>query len=145
MNDIKVLWKKLHEDAILPEYEKDGDSGCSLRIIEDYTIKPKSIVLARTGISIEMSNGIEGQVRPRSGMAVKKGLTVINTPGTIDSGYRGEIKVGLINLSDKNVVVKRGDAVAQLVFTPVFRAHFIPMEKLSETSRGSGGFGSTGN
>jgi dUTP pyrophosphatase len=144
MNNIKVLWKRLHADAKEPEYDRNGDSGCDLTVVEDYTIKPGKIALCSTGISIEMPHGVEGQVRPRSGKAIKEGLTVINTPGTIDSGYRGEIKVGLINLGEKDIFIRKGDQVAQLVFMPVYRAYFIPVEDLSATDRGAGGFGSTG-
>ena len=144
MNDTGVLFKRLHKDAVIPEYETDGSAGCDLRVIEDYVIYPMKIILVRTGFAMELKPGTEGQVRPRSGLAVKKGLTVINAPGTIDSDYRGEVKVGLINLGDTKVSIKKGDAVAQLVISPVLRGHFIPEDNLSYTDRGDGGFGSTG-
>jgi dUTP pyrophosphatase len=144
-NDIRIYYKTCHKDAIIPEYEKHGDAACSLRVVEDYVVKPSQRILAKTGLKIVIPEGFEGQVRPRSGNAWKKGLTVVNTPGTIDSGYRGEVMVALINLGDKEVVIKKGDAVAQLKFSPVYKGHFIEVRDLEESDRGQGGFGSTGN
>jgi dUTP pyrophosphatase len=111
---------------------------------EDVVILPLGRALISTGIRLEIPEGCEAQVRPRSGLAVSRGVTVLNSPGTIDSDYRGEIKVVLINLGSESFTVKNGDRIAQLVFSPVIRAVLEPVPALSETSRGSGGFGSTG-
>jgi len=143
-NGLKVFLKKDHKDAITPSYEKDGDAACSLRVIEDYIIKPGQRVLARTGLKMAMPPGFEAQIRPRSGLAWKQGLTVVNTPGTIDSGYRGEIMIALINLGDNVVTIKKGDAVAQMKFSPVYVGYFLETSDLSISERGTGGFGSTG-
>jgi dUTP pyrophosphatase len=143
-NGLKIFFKKLHEDAQVPEYEKEGDAACSLRVVEDYTVKPGHRVLARTGIAIQLEQGFEAQIRPRSGLAWKKGLTVVNTPGTIDEGYRGEIMVALINLGDQPVVIKKGDAVAQMKFSPVYVGYFLETRELTSSDRGEGGFGHTG-
>ncbi len=105
-NGLKIFCTKIHKDAVIPTYEKPGDAACSLRVIEDYTIKPGKRILARTGLKIAIPEGFEAQVRPRSGNAWKKGLTVLNTPGTIDAGYRGEIMVILINLGDEDIIIK---------------------------------------
>jgi len=107
-------------------------------------VKPLQRVIIPTGIALEIPEGYEGQVRPRSGLALKKGLTVLNAPGTIDADYRGEVKVILVNLGEEEVVIERGERIAQLVITPVVRAELIPVEELSSTERGEGGFGSTG-
>jgi dUTP pyrophosphatase len=111
---------------------------------EDIVILPLGRALIPTGIRLEIPEGCEAQVRPRSGLAVSRGVTVLNSPGTIDSDYRGEIKVVLINLGAESFTVKHGDRIAQLVFSPVIRVALEPAPGLSETSRGSGGFGSTG-
>lgn len=143
-NGLKVFFNKLHTDAKVPVYEKEGDAACSLRVVEDYKVDPGKRVLASTGIAIQLPEGFEAQIRPRSGLAWKKGLTVINTPGTIDEGYRGEIKVALVNLGDKPVVIKKGDAVAQMKFSPVYTGYFLETSNLSDSERGAGGFGHTG-
>jgi dUTP pyrophosphatase len=143
-NGLKIFYQKLHTDAITPEYEKEGDAACSLRVIEDYKVKPGQRVLGRTGIAIQLPEGFEAQIRPRSGLAWKKGLTVINTPGTIDEGYRGEIKIALVNLGDKPIEIKKGDAVAQMKFSPVYTGYFLETSGLSKSERGTGGFGHTG-
>lgn len=144
-NGLKIFCKKVHEDAIVPTYEREGDAACSLRVIEDYTVHPGKRVLARIGLSMAIPEGFEGQIRPRSGLAWKKGLTVVNTPGTIDAGYRGEIMVALINLGDEVISINKGDAVAQMKFSAVYTGHFLETDSLSETDRGVGGFGHTGN
>lgn len=144
-NGLKVFYKKIHKDAMIPIYERDGDAACSLRVVEDYKVYPGKRVLARTGLKIAMAEGFEAQIRPRSGLAWKKGLTVINTPGTIDEGYRGEIMIALINLGDKPVVINKGDAVAQMKFSPVYTGYFLEAQQLDETERGKGGFGHTGH
>lgn len=143
-NYLKIEFVKLHKDAVVPAYEKDGDAACSLRVIEDYYIKPGQRILASTGLAVAIPFGFEGQVRPRSGNAFKKGLTVLNTPGTIDAGYRGEVKVILINLGDAPIAVQKGDAVAQLKFSPVYTGRFIEVSQLDVTDRNTGGIGHTG-
>ena len=144
INNLRNLFTKCHKDAVKPVYELYGDAACSLRVVEDYSIKPGGRVLAATGLNIAIPEGFEAQIRPRSGLAWKKGLTVVNTPGTIDSNYRGEIKVALINLGDETVRINKGDAVAQMKFSAVYLGNFIEVNSLSETPRGDGGFGSTG-
>jgi dUTP pyrophosphatase len=143
-NGLKIFYTTNNEGAVVPVYEHENDAGCSLRVVEEYTIYPMKRVLARTGLLIEIPVGFEAQIRPRSGMAWKHGLTVVNTPGTIDADYRGEIKVALINLGEEKVVIKKGDAVAQMKFSPVYKGHFIAKNTLSSTDRDAGGFGSTG-
>ncbi|NLW44684.1 MAG: dUTP diphosphatase [Syntrophomonadaceae bacterium] len=130
----------------LPEYMTEGASGVDLRaaIIEPVTIKPKGMALIPTGIALAIPPGYEAQVRPRSGLASKFGITILNSPGTIDADYRGEVKVIVINLGDNDYIVKRGDRIAQMVFCPVARARFRLTEDLDETGRGRGGFGHTG-
>jgi dUTP pyrophosphatase len=132
--------------ASLPEYGSEGASGADLcaHIESEITIAPGARVLVPTGLRMQIPQGLEGQVRPRSGLAARSGLTVLNTPGTIDSDYRGEIKVILVNLGGADVTVRPGDRIAQIVFCPVVRVSFTMTEGLSETERGSGGFGSTG-
>ncbi len=145
MNDIKIFFRKAHKDAIIPEYKLMGDSGCDLFSIEDVTLAPGDIRLVGTGISIQLpDSSMEAQIRPRSGLAYNKGITVLNSPATIDSGYRGEIKVILVNFGKDNVSFRKGDRIAQMVFTFVYRGHFIELTDLDNTDRGTGGFGSTG-
>jgi len=144
LNDLKILFKKSHPDAKVPVYEREGDAACSLRVIEDYIIRPGQRLLMRTGLRIVVPYGFEAQVRPRSGNAWKKGLTVLNSPGTIDAGYRDEVKVILVNLSEHPVSIEKGDAVAQLKFSPVYTGHFVETDELPESERGLGGLGSTG-
>lgn len=143
-NFVNVALVKFVEDAKTPSYMHDGDAGCDLFSIEDVVIEPLSIKLVGTGIGIALPYGIEGQVRPRSGLAIKNGLTVINSPGTIDSNYRGEIKVGLVNLGKETIVISKHDRIAQLVISPVHRGVFYVVDSLQETDRGTGGFGHTG-
>ena len=144
----KVEIKKLHENVTLPEYKTTGSSGvdiCAYIDSEtDIIINPGEHKLIKTGFSIAMPNYLEAQVRPRSGLALKFGITIPNTPGTIDSDYRGEVGVILRNEGRETFIVKNGDRIAQLVFVPVVKAEFIEVEELSETVRGEGGFGSTG-
>ncbi len=145
---VKVKVKRLpHAEGLdLPSYATPGSSGIDLRAaIEDkIVIKPLERVLIPTGFIFEIPEGYEGQIRPRSGLALKKGITVLNSPGTIDSDYRGEVKVILINLGNEEVVIERGERIAQLVISPVARAEIIEVEEVSLTERGEGGFGSTG-
>ena len=142
----KVLIKKLDSSVELPTYKTEGASGMDLMafIKEPITLKPKSSCLVPTGLSVAFSNDFEIQIRPRSGLAAKNQITVLNTPGTIDADYRGEIKVILINLSDKSFIVEKGARIAQMVLCPITKAVFREVESLDETQRGSGGFGSTG-
>lgn len=146
--DIEVKVKVLeHGQGLgLPEYMTEGASGVDLRaaVTEPVTIRPQGIALIPTGISLAIPPGYEAQVRPRSGLASKYGLTILNSPGTIDADYRGEIKVIVINLGDNDYIVKRGERIAQMVFCQVARASFRLTEDLSETARGQGGFGHTG-
>jgi dUTP diphosphatase len=140
---IKIINKSSHN---LPHYETIASAGMDLRanISESITIKPLERTIIKTGLFIELPIGIEAQVRPRSGLAAKKGITVLNTPGTIDADYRGEIGVILVNLSNEDFIIENGERVAQLVIAKHERAEWVAVEELSETSRGSGGFGSTG-
>ncbi len=136
------------EGLPLPAYETSGAAGMDLRaaVPEDQpiTLRPGSRVMAPTGLAFAVPHGFEAQVRPRSGLAAKSGVTCLNTPGTIDSDYRGEVKVILINLGDDDLIIRRGDRIAQLVIAPVIQALWAEVETLDETSRGAGGFGSTG-
>ena len=134
------------KDIPLPAYETDHAAGMDLRaaVSESLTIAPGERVLVPTGIRIALPPGAEAQVRPRSGLAIRHGLSMVNTPGTIDADYRGEIRVILINLGQEPYTVKRGDRIAQLVVAPVFRVDWNVADTLDETARGDGGFGHTG-
>jgi dUTP pyrophosphatase len=131
----------------LPVYETPASAGMDLRafIPGDIILKPLERALVPTGLFIELPIGFEAQVRPRSGLAIKKGVTVLNTPGTIDADYRGEIKVILVNLSNEDFVIKDGERVAQMIIASHEQAEWIQVEELEQTSRGAGGFGSTGH
>lgn len=128
----------------LPSYESHGAAGMDLRAAEAAVLKPGGRCLMPTAIAIALPQGYEAQVRPRSGLAVKHGVTVLNAPGTIDSDYRGEIKVPLINHGESDFVIHRGDRIAQMVIAPVVQAAWQEAAALDETARGSGGFGSSG-
>ncbi len=130
----------------LPAYETSSSAGLDVRanLQESVVLKPLERALIKTGLFLEIPHGFECQVRPRSGLAHKKGITVLNTPGTIDADYRGEVGVILINLSSEEVIIENGERIAQLVFAQVEQAHWIETEELSKTERGTGGFGSTG-
>jgi dUTP pyrophosphatase len=130
----------------LPSYQTQGSAGMDLRaaLVSPVRIEPGRRALIPTGLSIAIPAGYEGQVRPRSGLANKHGITVLNTPGTIDSDYRGEVKVVLVNLGDEPFEVQRGDRIAQLLISPVARAALVLVDELDETARGAGGYGSTG-
>ncbi len=134
----------LEEGVALPQYQTAGSAGLDLCTIEDFTLKPLERKLVGTGIRIAVPQGYEAQVRPRSGLAIKHGITLVNTPGTIDSDYRGEIKIIVINLGKKVVSFNRGDRIAQLVICPVIHAQLQEVVTLDDTERGLGGFGSTG-
>ena len=131
----------------LPEYATHQSAGVDLRanIDEPIELKPLSRALIPTGLHIALPEGYEAQIRPRSGLAIKHGVTVLNSPGTVDADYRGEICVELVNLSNTRFVVEPGERIAQLVFAKYEKADFIEVEELSETERGKGGFGHTGN
>ncbi len=135
---------KLAEGAVLPRYAHPGDSGMDLFSAEEFELKPLERKLVSTGVFLEIPPGYEAQTRPKSGLALKKGLSLVNTPGTIDSGYRGEVKLIVINLGSETVKVSKGEKIAQLVIAPVARAELVVVEELSPTKRGEGGFGSTG-
>ena len=143
---VKVLIKRLSSDVKLPSYKTLGASGMDLMafIKSSVTIKPKTSFLIPTGLSLAFSKDYEVQIRPRSGLAAKNQISVLNTPGTIDADYRGEIKVILINLSDKSFIVEKGLRIAQMVLCPVVKAKLKEVESLEDTKRGSDGFGSTG-
>ena len=136
----------IHPDVIAPEYESTGAAGMDLRAFldKDISISPLGRVKIPTGLRIEIPAGYEGQVRPRSGLAYKFGITVLNSPGTIDSDYRGDLDVILVNLGEQTYTVKNGDRIAQLVIAPAIRADVLQAAELSATERGGGGFGSTG-
>jgi len=141
--NIKIINKSNHE---LPHYETIASAGMDLRanLSEPITLKPLERSIIKTGLFIELPIGLEAQVRPRSGLAAKKGITVLNSPGTIDADYRGEIGVILVNLSNDDFIIENGERVAQLIIAKHERAEWEEVEILSETDRGSGGFGSTG-
>jgi dUTP pyrophosphatase len=143
---VKVLIKKLNPKAKLPSYKTSGSSGMDLMALIDntLTIKPNQSVLVPTGLSIAIPDDTEVQIRPRSGLAAKSNISVLNTPGTIDSDYRGELKIILINHGKEDFLINNGDRIAQMILMPVLKIEFEEVEDLPETIRGSGGFGSTG-
>jgi deoxyuridine 5'-triphosphate nucleotidohydrolase len=130
--------------AIKPTYQTPGSAGMDLCSTEDVALQPLERSLVGTGVRMAIPKGFEGQVRPRSGLALKKGVSMVNTPGTIDSDYRGEIKCLLINLSQEPVLLAKGERIAQLVIVPVSQAYLEVVDDLDDTERGEGGFGSTG-
>lgn len=137
--------KKLHKDAKLPVYANEfGDSGADVFAIDNYSIAPGERALVKTGIAIVLPDGYECQVRSKSGLALKRGLMVLNSPGTVDNGYRGEVGVILYNTSNETQHIEKGDKVAQLVIVPVQQSLFVEVDEMDETSRGAGGYGSTG-
>ena len=142
----EILIKRLSKDVALPKYETEGSSGLDLSANIDRQIKilPGKSEIISTGLAVAIPKNFEIQIRPRSGLAAKSQISVLNTPGTIDADYRGELKVILINLSDKIFVVEKGLRIAQMVLCPVVKASLKEVEELENTERGSGGFGSTG-
>ncbi len=148
MNSVKiqVLKMKKAKDLPAPQYSSPGSAGMDLRAApeEEITLKPGDYRLIPTGLKIALPRELEGQVRPRSGLALNHGITVLNSPGTIDPDYRGEVKVLLINLGEKPYTVKRGDRIAQLVISRLIKAELIEVNELPETTRGEGGFGHSG-
>ena len=143
---VKVLIKKLFPEVQLPSYKTSGASGMDLMafIKSSITIKPKTSYLIPTGLSVAFSEDYEVQIRPRSGLAAKNNISVLNTPGTIDSDYRGEIKIIIYNHGNKDFLVNNGDRIAQMILTPVVKMELEETNDLPETIRGEGGFGSTG-
>mgnify|MGYP001982874411 FL=1 len=143
---VKILIKKLNSRVKLPKYKTDGSSGMDLMALLDkpISILPQKSELIPTGLSIAIPDNTEIQIRPRSGLAAKNNISVLNTPGTIDSDYRGELKIILYNHGSKEFVVKNEDRIAQMVLVPIIKATFEVVEELPETIRGAGGFGSTG-
>tara|TARA_B100001079_G_scaffold687_1_gene596 strand:+ start:118 stop:555 length:438 start_codon:yes stop_codon:yes gene_type:complete len=143
---VKVLVKKLDSKVKLPEYKTSGSSGMDLMAFTDSPIKiaPNSLELVPTGLSIAIPEDLEIQIRPRSGLAAKNSIGVLNTPGTIDSDYRGELKIILFNHGNKDFIVNKNDRIAQMVLTPVIKMELEEVDQLPETIRGLGGFGSTG-
>lgn len=141
---LKISIQKTRNDAKIPSYAHKGDAGVDLYSAEDMIIKPMERKHVPTGIKIAIPNGYEAQVRPKSGLAINNGITVLNTPGTIDSGYRGEIMVITINLGSEPFKVEKGKKIAQMVFKKTEEAEFKEVDSLDETTRNEGGFGSTG-
>lgn len=150
---MKVKIKKLHPDATIPKYATGGAAGFDLVAIEDVTIFPGRTALIKTGLAVEIEEGYEMQIRPRSGTSLKTSLRIANSPGTIDSDYRGEVGIIATNIATESysvisvappIIIKKGDRIAQGVIAPVIRADFVLVEELSDTNRGEGGFGSTG-
>ena len=142
----QILIKRLSREVVLPKYETGGSSGLDLVawINKNIEIKPGKSEVIPTGLAVAIPKNFEIQIRPRSGLAAKNQISVLNTPGTIDSDYRGELKVILINLSNKSFIVEKGLRIAQMVLCPVVKAKLKEVETLEDTERGSGGFGSTG-
>ena len=143
---VKVLIKKLNPAVKLPKYETSGASGVDLTAFIEQTIdlKPKESFLIPTGLSVAFSEDFEIQIRPRSGLAAKNNISVLNTPGTIDSDYRGEIKVIIYNHGSENFLINNGDRIAQMILTPVLKMELEEVDNLPKSIRGKGGFGSTG-
>ena len=142
---VKLLIKKLHKNIILPEYKTDGSSGMDLMANVEQTVKilPGEKKIISTGIMVAIPEQYEIQIRPRSGLAAKNGISILNTPGTIDSDYRGEIKVILINLGKDTFEINKNDRIAQMIICPIIKVELKEVESLPETIRGGGGFGST--
>ena len=141
---MKLLVEKINQKAIIPFQAHEGDAGRDLFSVEEVVLKPMERKLIHTGIKIQLPKNTEAQIRPRSGLALKNGITVLNTPGTIDEGYRGEIGIILINLGAEEFKVEEGMKIAQMVIKPTLTLDVEEVVKLTETTRGEGGFGSTG-
>ncbi|MDC0472704.1 dUTP diphosphatase [Pelagibacteraceae bacterium] len=142
----EILIKRFSKDVTIPKYETSGSSGMDISafVKKKLELEPGNKIIVPTGFSLSIPQGFEIQIRPRSGLAAKKGITVLNTPGTIDADYRGEIKVILINLGKEKFVIENGLRIAQMIVCPLIQANLKETETLSETDRGAGGFGSTG-
>ncbi len=141
---VVVKVKKLLENAQVPKFAYETDGCADISAAESVTIEPQAWMAVRTGLSFEIPHSFEMQIRPRSGLALKYGVTVLNSPATIDSDYRGEVKIILINHGTSEFRIKEGDRIAQVAIRPIPEVTFVPAEELSDTSRGEGGFGSTG-
>ena len=139
-----LRFRKVHPDAVLPSYAHPSDAGMDVRSVDDLVIAPGRRALVHTGLVMLLPPMYEAQVRPRSGLALKSGVTVLNPPGTIDSGYRGEVGVILANFGEADFQVKKGDKIAQVVIAPVTQPEIVETTEVDETDRGAGGFGSTG-
>ena len=145
MKEITVEIKRLDKDVALPKYAKPGDAGLDLCASQDVELLPGKRAMIPTGLAIALPEGFAGFVQPRSGLAVREGLSIVNTPGLVDSGYRGELKIIAINTDDENTIsIKRGDRIAQLVIQEVPIVDLVEVDELSETERGASGFGSSG-
>ena len=145
MTEVAILRLAHGEGLALPAYETEHAAGMDLRAAEDAILAPGARALVATGFAIALPHGFEAQVRPRSGLAAKHGVTVLNAPGTIDADYRGELMVLLVNHGAEPFTIRRGDRIAQMIVAPVVKARLTETAKLSDTDRGSGGFGSTGS
>lgn len=144
-SSVDIALKMLDPELPVPSYAHEGDAGADLCAREDVTLAPGQRALVPTGVALGLPLGFVGLIHPRSGLATKHGLTVVNAPGTVDAGYRGELKVTLLNTDVSTpIVLKRGDRIAQLVIQKVERARFLQVQELDDTARGAGGFGSTG-
>ena len=143
---VKILIKKINKKVITPKYKTDGSSGVDLSAFleKKVVIKPNSSELIPTGLRVAIPEELEIQIRPRSGLAAKESIGVLNSPGTIDSDYRGELKIILFNHSDKDFIINNGDRIAQMVLVPIVKMEFEEVDSLPNTVRGQGGFGSTG-
>ena len=143
---VKILIKKINRKVITPKYKTDGSSGVDLSAFLDkrVVIKPNSSELIPTGLQVAIPEELEIQIRPRSGLAAKESIGVLNSPGTIDSDYRGELKIILFNNSNKDFIINNGDRIAQMVLVPILKMEFEEVDSLPDTVRGQGGFGSTG-
>jgi dUTP pyrophosphatase len=142
---LKIKIKKIKENAVVPKYAHHGDAGVDLYSTEDYILKPGERTLVSTGIAIAIPPGHEAQVRPKSGLALKHGISIVNTPGTVDCEYRGEIGVIAINLGQEDFKIEKGNKIAQMIFNKIEEADFEEVKELDDTTRGDGGFGSTGH
>ena len=141
---VQIRFKKLNANAIIPRYETVGSAGADLKAIGNSYIKPGETIVVPLGFSVAIPSGYEIQIRPRSGLAAKHGITILNSPGTIDSDFRGELGVIMSNFGAEAFYVEPGDRIAQMVLSEVPQANFVIVEELDDTERGSGGFGSTG-
>lgn len=142
--EIKLNIKKIHTDAITPSYAHHGDAGLDLFSVEERLLKAGERGIIRTGLIVELPKGTEGQIRPRSGLALKHGITLLNSPGTIDEGYRGELGIIIINHGKEDFLVTKGMKIAQMVVQSVLSVEVQEVDYLADTKRGTGGFGSTG-
>ena len=145
MDDVEIPLQQLDPDLELPAYAHPGDAGADLRSTESFVLGPGERRLVPTGVALAVPDGYAAFVHPRSGLAARHGVSIVNAPGTIDAGYRGEIRVCLVNTDRQHeVAIARGDRIAQLVVQPVIRATFLPVPQLPDSARGTGGYGSTG-